>query len=699
MPTIPELPAASATTNESELAIIYKNGTTYKAVLADILALRQRANAILDSLSGLGAGVGFLQKTGPTTFVTTYIPGAGAYDPLGTAQAINDAHNIDAGAHAAAGFAKLGIAQTWTAAQRFDAGTPTVPGMSIGSTSYGFSLDGTSISMAIAGIPRVRFAGTLNTQDNYGNSTTLAIRRANGTYAAPTKVLSGESLGQYMFRGAYDVAGVGTWDSGGPYIRAVATEDYNGAGTKGAYLSFAAITTGSGSATESLRIAGDLVYAPVPLSVTGNITTRAGSAQDGIALLGRSGGTSSYLATITPPALAGNVTITLPTVTCSLAGFNIGQTWTAAQTFRAASAIRVEAAATQDAIILAGRTGGSGSYAATIVPGTLSGSVAITLPTASTILAGLGIAQTWTAAQTFRAANAVRVEAASTQDAIVLAGRAGGTNSYAATITTETLNGNRIFTLPDYGGTVVVRELAQTFSAAQRFDSRILMNGIPLGSVFPSSVVPTFLNIGSDSNSGVLATTLFSTVDAISPRWIFARSKAFTAGTYTAVGANTVLGELTFLGADGASFKDAAYIRATATAGPVGGVGGLIPTKLEISTVDSTGVSSVKFGVNTNGTVAITSRLDVRNADTQDAIYISGRAGGTSSYAVTLTPATLSANVTQTLIAGSGNIPLVVAVPATATSAGVIGQIAFDATYAYFCYAVNTWCRVAIATW
>ena len=136
MPTIPELPAASATTDESELAVIYKNGTTYKAVLADILALRQQANAILTSLSGLGAGVGFLQKTGPTSFVTTYIPGAGAYDPLGTAQAINDAHNLDAGAHAAAGFAKLGVAQTWTAAQRFDAGTPTVPGLAIGSATF-----------------------------------------------------------------------------------------------------------------------------------------------------------------------------------------------------------------------------------------------------------------------------------------------------------------------------------------------------------------------------------------------------------------------------------------------------------------------------------------------------------------------------------------------------------------------------------
>jgi len=61
-------------------------------------------------------------------------------------------------------------------------------------------------------------------------------------------------------------------------------------------------------------------------------------------------------------------------------------------------------------------------------------------------------ANTFTAAQTFRAANAVRSEAASTQDAIVLAGRAGGTSSYAVTLTPATLSASRTVTLPDGGG-------------------------------------------------------------------------------------------------------------------------------------------------------------------------------------------------------------------------------------------------------
>jgi hypothetical protein len=73
--------------------------------------------------------------------------------------------------------------------------------------------------------------------------------------------------------------------------------------------------------------------------------------------------------------------------------------------------------------------------------GTLSfGSVALT-----------GSSNTFTAAQTFRAANAIRSEAANTQDAVVIAGRAGGTSSYAVTLTPAALAANRTLTLPEPG--------------------------------------------------------------------------------------------------------------------------------------------------------------------------------------------------------------------------------------------------------
>lgn len=42
---------------------------------------------------------------------------------------------------------------------------------------------------------------------------------------------------------------------------------------------------------------------------------------------------------------------------------------------------------------------------------------------------------------------------------------------------------------------------------------------------------------------------------------------------------------------------------------------------------------------------------------------------------------------------------LYVAVPASATATGVVGNWSADASYVYFCHAANTWKRVAIATW
>lgn len=38
-------------------------------------------------------------------------------------------------------------------------------------------------------------------------------------------------------------------------------------------------------------------------------------------------------------------------------------------------------------------------------------------------------------------------------------------------------------------------------------------------------------------------------------------------------------------------------------------------------------------------------------------------------------------------------------VPATSTSTGTAGQIAFDATHFYACVATDTWVRAPLATW
>ena len=44
------------------------------------------------------------------------------------------------------------------------------------------------------------------------------------------------------------------------------------------------------------------------------------------------------------------------------------------------------------------------------------------------------------------------------------------------------------------------------------------------------------------------------------------------------------------------------------------------------------------------------------------------------------------------------NAAIIVAAPATATSTGKAGQIAYDATHIYVCVATNVWVRALLAT-
>ena len=113
--------------------------------------------------------------------------------------------------------------------------------------------------------------------------------------------------------------------------------------------------------------------------------------------------------------------------------------------------------------------------------GTIS---ATTIPTAIAELdsetAKLAGAQTFTGAKTFRVGNAIRSEVAATQDAVVIAGRAGGTASYAVTLIPTTLAANRTVTLPDgdvtmTAGTTAVLATAQTFTAQQTLSSGLVI--------------------------------------------------------------------------------------------------------------------------------------------------------------------------------------------------------------------------------
>ena len=109
-----------------------------------------------------------------------------------------------------------------------------------------------------------------------------------------------------------------------------------------------------------------------------------------------------------------------------------------------------------------GGTGATNFTSGALLKG--AGTSAITTATAGTDYPGLASTNTFTAAQTFRAASAIRSEAASTQDAVVVAGRAGGTSSYAVTLTPTTLSANRTLTLPNASTTVVGTDTTDTLT-------------------------------------------------------------------------------------------------------------------------------------------------------------------------------------------------------------------------------------------
>jgi hypothetical protein len=119
------------------------------------------------------------------------------------------------------------------------------------------------------------------------------------------------------------------------------------------------------------------------------------TAQGDLRLQDTTGG--QYVALQAPGTVSASYTLTLPAadgtsgqvVTTDgsgnltfVTGVTLGtaQTFTAAQTFRASNAIRSEAASTQDAVVIAGRAGGTSSHAVTLTPATLSGSRTLTLP-------------------------------------------------------------------------------------------------------------------------------------------------------------------------------------------------------------------------------------------------------------------------------------------------------------------------------
>jgi len=103
------------------------------------------------------------------------------------------------------------------------------------------------------------------------------------------------------------------------------------------------------------RVAGQAIE-PASIAAVGasGIQTRQADTQDGIRLLGRAGGTSNHVGTLTPGTLTASQTWTLPNATGTIPLREIANTWSAQQSFNSGTA---------DAAPAAGMFGGEGQIA------------------------------------------------------------------------------------------------------------------------------------------------------------------------------------------------------------------------------------------------------------------------------------------------------------------------------------------------
>jgi len=176
---------------------------------------------------------------------------------------------------------------------------------------------------------------------------------------------------------------------------------------------------GSSTNTQVLYNSGGLVVGSANLTFNGTILTAGGLAGP---FNGTVGATTANTGAFT--TLSANSTVSGTGFSAYLASPPaIGGTAPAAGTFTTVKAI---AAATQDAVNLQGRAGGSSSYVATITPTTLTGNRTVTLPNADINFAtGLPIANGGTGATSASAAFNALSPITSTGDLII----GNGTNS------------------------------------------------------------------------------------------------------------------------------------------------------------------------------------------------------------------------------------------------------------------------------
>lgn len=123
----------------------------------------------------------------------------------------------------------------------------------------------------------------------------------------------------------------------------------------------------------------------------------------------------------------------------------------------------------------------------------------------------------------------ITIRPASAQDGIILQGRAGGTSSYAVTLTPGTLSASRTLTFPDVSGSIVTTGDSGTVTSTMIANDTIVNADINSAAAIADTKLATISTAGKVSNAATTATSS-NTANAIVSR---DASGNFSAGTIT----------------------------------------------------------------------------------------------------------------------------------------------------------------------
>jgi hypothetical protein len=305
---------------------------------------------------------------------------------------------------------------------------------------------GGNINIYEVGLADANFLGFIDPVTLTGIGGQLRLGYSRGTPSTPAQVIGGDMLGSIQFGGIVD-SGVGTH-----YFTA-------GAGFE-AYADV--VDSVYHTITARLNCYSNIFTFGEPFGTDTTTVRFQGSSAVGSNAVGFKAPNSITTETIwTLPSADGSNGQCLSTNGIGTLSWSSSVSLTSSNQFVNSTGQFFRGSTNGDGIALVGLATGTSGFYAQISPTSLTGNRTVTLPDGNVTLspgtsAVLGTNQVFTGSQTFRNIfQPVRAEQATGQDAVVLAGRAGGTLSYAVTLTPATLSASRTLTLPNVTGTVV----------------------------------------------------------------------------------------------------------------------------------------------------------------------------------------------------------------------------------------------------